>query len=823
MSVWEPATEAPPSFGVLLRRYRARARISQEELAEHARLSPETISALERGARRSPYRDTVAVLASALGLSPVEYTLLEAAAGRSSAPTAMRASLQPVSGPSGNLPLQLTSFVGRSDQVDAIDTLIRKNRLVTLTGSGGVGKTRTALQVAGRLGDRMADGTWFVELAALVDPTLVPSAIAGALRCGLPNDDDTLQSLLTMLARKQLLLVLDNCEHLVEAASTVARALLLECPQVTLLVTSRRALQIAGEVTFQVPSLLVPDALTVADLTMSAAKDFEAVTLFVDRARAAESRFALTANNASLVAEICRRLDGIPLAIELAATRIRILSPRDLRDRLDERFRLLTGGSRDALPRQQTLRALIDWSYELLDECERELFRRAGIFADGFTLEAASAVCGDASSGELDVLDLLASLVDKSLILAAVAGDVRRFRLLESTRIYALEMLAASGELPEIEARHARYFYAAVTRAAQALEIDGSDSQFAVLGRDLENVRSALRHSATLGVAGDGGNLAVAAARLFGRLGLGVEGVRWLEAALGNADPADLRLQSRLWGAIGYLIGNTGGARSLNASERAVALARSAGDDELTAWALTQYATAAMDKLRRDDAEQALSEAEQLFGPDPLPNQRARILSIRGYIARLVGDHPASLAINRELRSVYRRLGNESGELRATLNYAESLHAFGKTASAIAVVGEVSDREVADRETHGLLAANLAAYHAAAGDAEAAFASGRRAIELLAAGRGTGAVATAIGHLALAHALRGDAKRAALLLGYWDASSDALGVTREFTERTTYEQLVILLGQRLSAGERETVRKAGAVLSPQDAIAEALR
>lgn len=821
MSVWEPAVEAPQSFGALLRRYRARAGISQEGLAEHARLSAETISALERGARRSPYRDTVALLASALGLSPAEQTLLEAAAGRSSR-TALRASLQPVSGPSGNLPLQLTSFVGRSADVHAIHALMQAHRLVTLTGSGGVGKTRAALQVAGKLGGRMADGIWFVELAALADPTLVPSAIAGALRCGLPNDDDTLHGLLTILARKQLLLILDNCEHLIEAAAAAARALLVGCPQVALLVTSRRALGIAGEIVFQVPSLSVPDALTAADFGVAAARDFDAVTLFVDRAQAAESQFTLTAKNASPVAEICRRLDGIPLAIELAATRIKILSPRDLRDRLAERFRILTGGSRDALPRQQTLRALIDWSYDLLDECERELFRRVGVFADGFTLEAANAVCGDANSDEPDILDLLASLVDKSLILAAVAGEVRRFRLLESTRMYALEMLTASGELAELEARHEQFFYAAVTSAQRALEIDGSDAQFALLGLDLENVRSALRNATTGGVTSGRADLAVAAARLFGRLGLGVEGVRWLEAALENADSADLRLQSRLCGAIGYLIGNTGGARSLNASERAVTLARSAGDAELTAWALTQFATAAMDKLRRVDAEAALTEAEQLFGADPPPNARARILSIRGYIARLVGDHPAALAINKELCSVYRRLGNESGELRATLNYAESLHASGDTASAIAVVCEASEREVFDREAHGLFQANLTAYHAAAGDAEAAFANGRRAIDLLAAGRGTGAVATAIGHLALAHALYGDAERAALLLGYWDASSDALGVIREFTERTTYERLLELLAQRLSPGEREILHTAGAALSPQEAIAKAL-
>jgi transcriptional regulator with XRE-family HTH domain len=218
------------SFGMLLRRYRTRAGISQEVLAEHARLSVETISALERGRRRNPYRDTVALLATALGLSPAERTMLESAAVRSSTPAAVRASLQPVSGPSGNLPLQLTSFVGRASEVAAIDALIRANRLVTLTGSGGVGKTRVALQVAAGLAERMADGTWFVELASLVDAALIPSTIAGVLRCGLPADGDPLEGLLTVLACKRLLLMLDNCEHMIAAAGAIAKALLLRLP-----------------------------------------------------------------------------------------------------------------------------------------------------------------------------------------------------------------------------------------------------------------------------------------------------------------------------------------------------------------------------------------------------------------------------------------------------------------------------------------------------------------------------------------------------------------------------------------------------------------
>jgi predicted ATPase/DNA-binding XRE family transcriptional regulator len=425
------------SFGVLLRRYRSRAGVSQEALAEQARLSVETISALERGTRRNPYRDTVAHLATALSLSAAERTALESAAARARKPAAMRPSLRPVSGASGNLPLQLTSFVGRESETEAIVTLLQAKRLVTLIGSGGVGKTRIALEVAARLAPERNDGAWFVELASLTDARLIPGTIARALQLGLPAEGDPQAVLLTLLGARKVLLVLDNYEHLIAAAAAYAEALVRGCPHLTLLATSRQPLGITGEAAYRIPPLHVPDAATTATLPLAVVASHEALKLFVDRARAADASFALTDRTVSIVADICRRLDGIPFAIELAAARVNILSPRDLRNRLDERLRILTGG-KEALPRQQTLRALIDWSYDLLDERERELFRRAGIFAGSFTLDAARAICGAADADEMDVLDVLASLVDKSLILAAVTDDSTRYGMLESTRCQRL-------------------------------------------------------------------------------------------------------------------------------------------------------------------------------------------------------------------------------------------------------------------------------------------------------------------------------------------------------------------------------------------------
>ncbi|MGD0474005.1 MAG: helix-turn-helix domain-containing protein [Candidatus Velthaea sp.] len=810
------------SFGMLLRRYRTRAGISQEALAEHSRLSVETISALERGTRRNPYRDTIALLATALELSSAERTMLESAAGRTAERVPVRGTFKPVSGPSGNLPLQLTSFVGRAPEVAAIGTLVGKNRLVTLTGSGGVGKTRLALEVAAGFGECMVDGTWFAELASLVDEELVPTAIASALHCKLPADGDPLEGLLTFLARKHLLLLLDNCEHVIVAIGRTVRALLSNCPNVALLATSRHVLGVAGETVFQVPPLSVPDSAGAAGLRVDAAPEFEALTLFVDRARAAESRFVLTDRNVPIVADICRRLDGIPLAIELAATRIKILSPGHLRDRLDERFRILSGGDYAALPRQQTLRALIDWSYDLLSERERKLFRRVGIFSDGFTLEAASAVCSESNCDELDVLELLASLVDKSLILVAIDGDAARYRLLESTRMYALEMLAATGERRELEDRHLAHFHAAVAAAERVLEATGSDATFAPLLLELENVRAALRHALNGGEASILGTFAVSAARLFSRLGLNAEGIRWLETSLEIPGPSDPRLQSRLLSAIANLVVNYDAAKAFEVAGRSIAIGRQAGDREVLAWALARRAMAAAELARQDDADTALAEATELFGPDPKPYQAAHLLALRLRSAHLTGNLRLAAEIGGDLRMLFHELGNASGELMATLNQAEDLHALGQTAAAIALVRDAENCAPDSREMHGILQSNLCGYLAVLGDASAARAAGTKALELLSGEGVTIRVADAIGHVALAHALGGDAARAARLLGHWDASRKASSVPRGSTERATYERLTAILTGRLDSSERKALLEAGAGLARQDAIAEAL-
>jgi predicted ATPase/DNA-binding XRE family transcriptional regulator len=434
------------AFGTLLRRLRLEAGLSQEALAERARMSVVTVGALERGVRRAPYRDTVALLAEALGLGPEERAQLESAAARPQRPKPAAADAASIAAPvpeaaaqPNNLPLALTNFVGRETELAELEALLAGSRLVTIVGAGGIGKTRTALHVAAGSIGRRAEGVWLVELAPLADPSLVAGAIASALGVAEQSDRPVLDTLLQHLKHRRVVLVLDNCEHVIAEAARIAETILRACPGVRLLATSRETLRVAGEQAYRLPPLAVPPYQTV--LAADAALRYGAVMLFADRAAARDATFRLSDESAPAVSEICRRLDGIALAIELAAARVTVLAPHQLAQKLDERFRVLTGGSRTALPRQQTMWALIDWSYDLLSEKERLLFRRLSVFTGGWTLEAASEVCADdvtendrEALGPGDILDLLWALVDKSLVVAEPAGEEERYRLLESTR-----------------------------------------------------------------------------------------------------------------------------------------------------------------------------------------------------------------------------------------------------------------------------------------------------------------------------------------------------------------------------------------------------
>jgi len=387
-----------------------------------------------------------------------------------------------------NLPRQLTSFVGREGQIAELERLIGGARMLTLTGPGGVGKSRLALEVAARVVDHFADGVWQVELAPLVDPQLVPREIASVLEIRESGSAPLVETLVASLARRCVLLVLDNCEHLLAGCAALAERLLRDCPELRILTTSRQVLSVHGEIAWQVPPL----TLSIPGRPVT---DSEAVRLFVDRASAASNSFDMSDATAPGVVDVCHRLDGIPLAIELAAARVRVLSPAEIAGRLDHRFELLLGGVRRGLPRHQTLWAALAWSYDLLSADEKRLFEHLSVFVGGWTLEAAESVCGGDPILADQVLHLLSNLVDKSLVVAEPQADdgSTRYRLLETLREFAGERLAANGGLERVRAKHAEFYLKLAERGSDGLHRRSLIPRWLHrLERDYENLRAAL-------------------------------------------------------------------------------------------------------------------------------------------------------------------------------------------------------------------------------------------------------------------------------------------------------------------------------------------
>jgi predicted ATPase/class 3 adenylate cyclase len=392
-----------------------------------------------------------------------------------------------------NLPVQITSFVGREQEIAEVKQLLEKARLVALTGSGGTGKTRLSLQVASEILDRFKDGVWFVELAPITDPELVSKTVASLLGIREEPARHIMTTLLDWFSDRELLIILDNCEHLLEACAKFADAVLRGSRATCILASSREALGIAGEIAYRVPSLPTPNPKE--RLEIERLEKYESVQLFVERARQTVSTFQVTHNSSPAITQICHRLDGIPLAIELAAARVKVLSLEQIAERLDDRFRLLTGGSRTALPRQQTLRALIDWSYHLLSEQERILFRRLAVFVGGWTLEAAEAVCSGEGIEAIDILDLLTHLVDKSLVIVQNVGKESRYRRLETIRQYAREKLFETEEAAQLRDRHLDYFRTFAERAEVEIVNANQVVWLKQLHDEFDNIRAALEWS----------------------------------------------------------------------------------------------------------------------------------------------------------------------------------------------------------------------------------------------------------------------------------------------------------------------------------------
>jgi non-specific serine/threonine protein kinase len=649
-----------PHFGELLRRFRIDAGLSQEELAERAGVSVQAVGALERGDRRMPRRDTINRLAEALSLSPEASAALRASVPRGRGPAAQASA--PAAAARTNLSAPATSFVGRTAELAVVRGLLDESRLLTLAGAGGVGKTRLALHVASGQGEHFPDGVWLAELAALDDGDLVARTVATLLGVREEPGRPLIATLTDQLIDRALLLVLDNCEHLLDACAELAAALLRHCPRLRILVTSRQSLGIPGETTYRVPPLAVPEAPgmqpSVADLDRLAGT--EAVRLFVERARQFMPAFALNARDGPVVAQICRLLDGIPLAIELAAARIASLSVEQVAARLDDRFRLLTGGSRLALPRHQTLRAAVDWSHDLLTEPERVLFRRLAVFKGGCDIDAVEAVCAGDDSPPSDALDLTERLIDKSLVLRDDGEGPARYRLLETIRQYAWEKLDQSGETPVVRERHLTWYMSLALRAEPELIAAQQAAWHARLDADVDNLRAAMDWAHHGGSLDAGLRLAGALWRYWWSRGLFTEARGWLErlrrpAVVWDEDLPGYVTATYAEGALAFAQGDM--RRGAVLWQEALGLWRERHDDEGVATALNALGHIA---VADGDDERAVALFEQSAairrGRGDVYGLGA-VLNNLGEVAQRRGRYREAEDLYRECLALYRTIG----------------------------------------------------------------------------------------------------------------------------------------------------------------------
>jgi predicted ATPase/class 3 adenylate cyclase len=586
-----------------------------------------------------------------------------------------------------NLPQQVTTFIGRDREMETIHGMIERSRLVTLTGSGGCGKSRMALQIAADALERFPDGVWLIELAALSDPHLVVHAAASAL--GVVDDPGKpiLTSLADFLQEREILIVLDNCEHLLDACAQMTHVVLRSAPKVRFLASSREPLAIEGEASFRVPSLSSPDPRR--DLTPERLYPYESVRLFLDRAVLQRSDFTLQKENAAAVAAVCHRLDGIPLALELAAARVRSMPVEQIEQRLDQRFRLLTGGSRTALPRQQTLRALIDWSYDLLDGPEQALLSRLSVFAGGWTVEAAEQVCAGGAVEEWETLDLLTSLVDKSLVTFQEHLGAARYRLLETVRQYARDRLEESGHRPEWRDRHLDH----LLRIAESAEphLRGADQMewLEHLECEHDNLRAAIEWAHEKRDEESDLRLGAALWGFWLRRGHLSEGRERLDRSLSRCQDGDTAVRAAALNGTGVLTGFQGDydrARELH--EASLHIRRILGDDWGIAQSLNNLGLVAADQGHYAKARALYEEA--LAIRRRLEDLRGVAMSLTnlGAVACEQGDLEEAHAFHEESLAIQRGTGNRRGTAGALDRLAHLALRRGDIQAARSLYGE---------------------------------------------------------------------------------------------------------------------------------------
>jgi len=696
-----------------------------------------------------------------------------------------------------NLPQVLTSFVGREKEIAEIKRLLPTTRLLTLTGPGGIGKTRLALQCSSEILDAYRDGIWFVDLAPLVDSALVPGSVAQLFGVKESAGQSLLGTLCGYLRGRELLLVLDNCEHLLPACADLAEALVRDTARVSVIATSREALHVATERVFPVSELPLPDPKTDPGTIARA----DAARLFVDRARQHRSRFDLEETRAQAVAEICVRLDGNPLALELAAARVAVLPVEEIVRMLGQRFRLLTGGSRDDLPRQQTLRAMIDWSYELLDDAEQKLFARLSVFAGGWTIAAAKVVGEGEGIASDDVVYLLIALIEKSLVVADEDGD--RYRMLETVREYARERLHGSGMEDAVRRRHRDHFLALAEEAEPKVSGAEQADWLQQLEVEHENLRASLDWS--LGDAGTGGGLKLAGAlqRFWQVRGHFSEGRRWVAALVtAGQDPrfsADRAKALNGSGCLAYFQGDYSAARELH--EGSLALRRALGDRSGVAASLSNLGSVACDQGEYAAARELFDES--LAIRRELGNRIGIATSVKnlGTVAYSLGDYKAARAHFEESLAIRRELGEWWGIASSLDSLGSVAFAQGDYADARALSQESLGirRQLGDRSGIADCLGNLGGVAHALGDHAAAIELYRECLTILAELGDRGATALSLVGIASVIADLGGPLVAARLWGRAERLQEELGSVVSPTERQRYDRCIA--AARTSSGD----------------------
>jgi len=720
-----------------------------------------------------------------------------------------------------NLPETQTSFIGRERDLVAIKRLLSAKRLITIVGAGGIGKTRLALQTASEVIAAYRDGAWFVDLASVQDEESVPAGIAEAFgvheRAGKP----LVAALCAHLRALQTLIVLDNCEHLLGACASLVDAVLKGAAQTTIMATSREPLRVAGEQLYSLPPLSLPEpGSTIDDLQRS-----EAVQLLVERVRQQLPDFELTAQRAPVIAELCIHLDGIPLALELAAARARSLSIEQINARLGNRFLMLTSGARAALPRQQTLRATFDWSHDLLADDERVVLRRLAVFPGSFTVEAAGAVASEPPIDEFAVVDLLSQLVARSLVNADTTEvGPTRYRLLETTRAYAQEKLIEACDVAETARRHAMYFRTLFERAPDDFLRLPDARLRAIYMPEIDHLRAALDWA--FGPGGDatiGIPLAGASGPLWGMLGLFGEGAKRVEAAIAGIGPdTPQSQQAMLWRQLGRLVDESP-SRARPAFEQAAALYRRIDDPLGLAHTLAQLGRALASLGDFDASEAALDEADALLAKIELPWLRGLLCFNRAFLENLRGDFAAARHHYEQSNELFLRAGDDYTAIAVQGNLANIRWALGDVDAAQAlfrrVVTSIRNSPMKTKRLLGWALASLAGVLTERGDLDDALAAGREALPLLLE---DGSAWVFMDSFALRAALAGRHRDAARLSRYHSDIWTTQGKKHHPIDARTSARLLALLRERLPAGELERLYAEGASLSEAEACALAL-